>query len=279
MSDQNPQGQGAPTQAPTAGGHLTEEQLAKVINDKVAPLVSQQVNQAITARNKVFEKQLEERFEKFGDKTLEKLDERLSKFSMPQQQTQSAGGTDPDEGGKKKGKGKDQDPPETTAQQQQPASYDIEKDPKFLQQQREFKALKDKFAETEKRETETRLRAREQSRRQGALEQLAKGGLDAMRAKQALAYLDAEGLVRYESDQSDKIVFGKHVEGEVSDELEVGVGKWLKTDEAKTYLPPKNARGSGDLGGGGAPNPGAGSDLRSLAGVGLQGVLSGRIGG
>lgn len=144
--------------------------------------------------------------------------------------------------------------------------------------QRELQKLKDAATESAKREREATARTREQSRRQSAIEQLGKHGMDPFRAKQALAWLDSEGMVRYESDQSDRLVFGKQIEGQIPDELDAGVATWVKSDEGKTFLPPTNAKGSGDRGGALAPNS-AGTDLRTQASEGLRHVFGGGGGG
>lgn len=89
-----------------------------------------------------------------------------------------------------------------------------------------------------------RTKARNVTIRQATLEHLGKAGItDSTKQRHALALLQSEGRVRFESDDSDTIVFADAADSFV--ELEDGLKKWAKGDDGKHFLPGTNTRGSG----------------------------------
>lgn len=74
-------------------------------------------------------------------------------------------------------------------------------------------------------------------------DELSKVGIDGARFKGAYALLQQEGRIRHREDDSDEMVFVDDAGQEV--ELAVGLQAWVKTDDAKIYLPPSGVKGSG----------------------------------
>ena len=97
-----------------------------------------------------------------------------------------------------------------------------------------------------------------------------------MRARHALGVLvDAERRVRW-ADDGESLLFRT----ETHDELELGAGlrEWLKTEDAKLYLPPRGAAGSGDRPGAQPPpRAPAGPPDRAAVAEGLRRVLLGQM--
>ncbi len=89
-----------------------------------------------------------------------------------------------------------------------------------------------------------RARRRDSELRSAVKDQLLAAGVapGAVKALVAL-HVDAEKSVGYASDDSDDIVV-KTSDSVYS--LQEGLGNWLKSDDAKIYLAPKGATGSGD---------------------------------
>ena len=126
------------------------------------------------------------------------------------------------------------------------------------------------------RDTE-RARGRDSLLRQRVTDALSGVGIEGVRARHAVGLLvDAERRVRW-SDAGDQIVFRT----EAHDELELGAGvrEWLKTDDAKLYLPPRGAAGSGDRPGGQPPppRPPSGPLDRTTVAEGLRRALLGQM--
>ncbi|HEU4728395.1 MAG TPA: hypothetical protein VFT22_10910 [Kofleriaceae bacterium] len=192
---------------------------------------NQALNKAITKRLKNFE-------EKFG----ERLDKRLKEFStalttsLKEAVTSQAGGA-----GATAGSG--------TSDGQQD---DIEKHPAFRgllkrvsDAEAKQKAAEEQAAATHARERMTRLEAH-------ASKKLAELGIEGIRAHKAIGDLvHVSKLVKYESDDSDEIVF---VDKDGDIDLDTGIKSWSKTEDAKIYLPPRGASGSGDRPGGRSAN-------------------------
>jgi hypothetical protein len=121
-----------------------------------------------------------------------------------------------------------------------------------------------------------RARSRDSLLRQRVTEALSTVGIEGVRARHALGLLvDAERRVRW-SDGSDDIVFRT----DAHDELELGAGlrEWLKTDDAKLYLPARGVQGSGDRPGAQPPpRAPAGPPDRAAVADGLRRVLLGQL--
>lgn len=94
--------------------------------------------------------------------------------------------------------------------------------------------------------------ARDTKLRQAVAEELAAIGLGPDRVKHALRFLvDGEKLISHDDENQDRIVFRDTSTGQ-SFPLKDGLTRWAKTPDAKIYLPPVGAAGSGS----GAPTGG-----------------------
>jgi len=115
-----------------------------------------------------------------------------------------------------------------------------------------FKGMQKRLAELEATANEARAQAAAQAKaakdsllRQKAAEELSKHGIDAARARHALATLvDSDKRVRWSEDDDSQLVFRDSDGTEV--DLTTGIRSWVKTDEAKIFLPPRGTAGSGE---------------------------------
>ncbi len=146
----------------------------------------------------------------------------------------------------------------------------------------ELRSLKEQVARLTKladdarseRDTE-RTKSRDASLRQTLAHTLAHAGIEGVRARHAIGLLvDSEKRVRY-ADQSDAVVFRRADHEEVP--LDEGLGEWLKSEDAKLYLPPRNAGGSGDRPGGTPPRTAPAPPTRGDVAEGLRRALLGQI--
>jgi hypothetical protein len=129
-------------------------------------------------------------------------------------------------------------------------SLDIENHPAFKGLQKQLADSAKKIADAETATQFANAKAKDQSLRTTLQERLTKAGFDPKRVHLALGTLiDAQKRVRYGDD--DSIVFKGDDNEEV--DLETGLKAWSQTDDAKTYMPPRGASGSGDRPGGKAP--------------------------
>lgn len=122
-----------------------------------------------------------------------------------------------------------------------------------------------------------RARTRDALLRQRVGDALSGVGIEGVRARHALGLLiDAEKRVRW-ADDGASVLFRTDAHDEL--DLAAGVREWLKTDDAKLYLPPRGALGSGDRPGAQPPPPRtpAGPPDRTEVAEGLRKVLLGQI--
>ena len=211
-----PSGSGAP-QAPSgdAPSSISREEVSEI------------VNKAIGARNKLFEKQISDQL----DKSTKDL--RESMRTLTESITANAGS---DKGEKKRrGEGEAGDDPALRSLQRQ------------IQ---ELKVENERVAATAAAE---KAKGRDNTLRQRLAESLAEYGIkDSPRIKHAIHHLvDGEKRVSYSEDNEDQIVF-RDADG-VSLDLATGLKSWAKSEDGKYFLPPTGARGSGDGRGGAAP--------------------------
>lgn len=119
-------------------------------------------------------------------------------------------------------------------------------------------------------------KTRDQSLRQRLQDTLTKGGLDPKFVRHAVGNLvDTEKLVRFADDESDDLVFR---DGTTDVDLGTGIKTWLKSDDAKIYLPPRGTKGSGDQ----RDGKGSGNGLQPqpmTAGKALLGMALGTVAG
>jgi len=121
-----------------------------------------------------------------------------------------------------------------------------------------------------------RARTRDSVLRQRVTDALSGVGIEGVRARHAIGVLvDAEKRVRWGEDGAS-ILFRTDSHDEL--ELAAGVREWLKTEDAKLYLPARGALGSGDRPGAlPPPRAPAGPPDRTTVADGLRRVLLGQI--
>jgi hypothetical protein len=123
----------------------------------------------------------------------------------------------------------------------------------------EIETLKKKLEETsaraeatDKRLTEERAQSRKIVLRQKVMDGLAEHGIDGVRAKAAIASFNDDGRVQFAADDADDVTFRSDDGNDV--DLNFGLKSWVKTEQAKLFLPPAGVRGAGTRPGGtGAP--------------------------
>lgn len=128
-------------------------------------------------------------------------------------------------------------------------NVDVESLPAFKGLKKQLDDAAKKIQAAEEREAAAKARQRDVTLRQQLSEALGKHGVDPKRMAHALSYLiDGTKSVRYSADDAEDIVFR---DGEGADvDLATGLKSWAQTDDAKIYLPPRGASGSGDRPGG-----------------------------
>jgi hypothetical protein len=130
-----------------------------------------------------------------------------------------------------------------------PGGTSVQDSPEWKGMLKKQAELDAKIAAGEARLAAERAKSRDVSLRQKVSEALVKKGIDAARARQALALLKSEDRVKYESDDDDAGITFLDADGTEVD-LNTGLDGWVKTDDAKIYMPPRGSAGSGDRGGG-----------------------------
>lgn len=184
--------------------------------EEVTTAVSEMINKAITSRNK----QVESKVEKMLVDLSTKMEEKFKLFEPKSEDPAVKDKTDP--------KDTKSAPEETAAM-------------KALQKQ--LADVQSKLEATEKEKKAARDRARDKDLRQMLADELVKSGIDPARVKHAVGLLvDSEKSVRYVADDTDDISF-KFDNEDV--DLKTGIKNWLKSDDAKIYMPPRGTTGAG----------------------------------
>jgi hypothetical protein len=200
---------------PNPPATFTEEQLNEILEKKLGATV----NNMLTARMGTFEKKLTGSIQTMLGETLKtQLPEFLKEF-QPAPSKDGEG-----EGGKNR-KGKD--------------------DPELATLRQQMAAMANKLAETEARANEIRDRSRTQAIREQVRGFLGKSGIEGDRFDAAYALLAHTGRIVTAEDPNSDEAFFKDAQNADPVVLEVGLGGWLKTDQAKIFLPPNGVRGSG----------------------------------
>tara|TARA_B100001123_G_scaffold418658_1_gene522928 strand:+ start:3260 stop:3937 length:678 start_codon:yes stop_codon:yes gene_type:complete len=193
MSD-NPQGNGAP-EAPQGDvdspNHVTTEQL----------------NRAITARFRSFEKNLERQ-----------LSSQLETFA---QQLQAPSG-------------------ETQEASNVESKGDVEQ---LAAMKRKLADVTRRFEDSQRLVEQERSARQAAKLRQTVSSALTEAGVDGSRLRHALGYL-VDSAARVRHDEDGEIVFRDDDGLDVP--LKEGLSVWAKTDDAKLYMPPRHVSGSGD---------------------------------
>ena len=192
--------------------------------EKMSQLTATITNQAIGARFKTFEKQLDAKSAESTKSILDKIAEMGT--------TAAAG-----KSGKKGEKGEEES----------------SETPAFKSMQRQLAEVTKETERLKSERDQERSKSRDMSLRQKVTDELTKNGItDPQRARHALAVLKEEQRVKYAEDDSDDIVF-RDADGSFLD-LSTGVKSWSKGEDGKHFLPPTGARGSGDRPGQGSRN-------------------------
>jgi len=185
---------------------FTDEQLAS-LKSTVATIV----NSAIVNRDKMADKKRAEDRAALESSFGRMIDELRTSM-------RSDGGAD----GDKKGKGKGEDIELQTLR-------------------RQFTDATKKVEEYQRQLAEEQALRRASALRQNANEILATAGIDGTRFKGAYALLQQDGKIRHSEDGT--AVFVDETGSEVA--LEVGLKGWMKSEDAKIFLPPSGTKGAG----------------------------------
>ena len=145
----------------------------------------------------------------------------------------------------------------------------IEDHPVVKGLQKQLADMQRQGAELKAERDAEKQKVRDSKLRNALGEVLTKGGINAKHVSKAVGQLvDVEKRVRFSDDDSDALVFREDT-GDV--DFGTGLKGWLKTEDAKLYMPPSGTHGSGDRSDGkGGPHQGtkqrsAGSALLSMA--------------
>ena len=195
-----------PQQGNGAPQALTEE--------KVAQMVAQIVNQAFSARSKTLKKELSDDM----GKNFEGLQKRLDEMSLTKADS------------RRRKPGEEGDEPDKST-------------PEFRGMQRQLQDMKSSLEERDRKLAEANQRQRTTELRQRVSEELGRNGVtDPRSVKGAMAILVSdEQRIRYDDDGS--LVFVENQDSVL--DLSTGIKAWMKSDDAKLYLPPSGAMGSG----------------------------------
>lgn len=121
-----------------------------------------------------------------------------------------------------------------TQQTQQPDDKSIENHPLFKGMAKKLADLEDRARKAEELTAAERSRAKDLTLKQNVMEALASANVkDAVRARHAASFLIREGLAKW-NDAGDALVF-RDADGDV--DFATGFKGWLKSDDAKLYLP------------------------------------------
>jgi hypothetical protein len=188
---------------------LAEEDLAAI-----QTLVNTTVNGAVSNLKKLAvldrQKDAESMKESFG----KLLDEKLQALAPP---------PEPGDGGKGGKGGK---------------SGDVE----LATLKRQVEDLRKSSEESARVAASERAKNRSAKMRDDVREALREHGITDARFKAAYAMLQQDGVLRYQSDDSDDIVFAD-VTGEM--DYRTGLATWAKSEDAKLFLPPSGTQGAG----------------------------------
>lgn len=201
---------------PNAKPAFTEEQLAGL-----KPLINNIVNSAIASRDRMADKKRAEDREAVTNAFSKMLDEKLAALKPADDPGGGGGGKD----GKDGGGGR---------------KSALELELTTLKRQREEDNKR--MAEAEKRANDARARVEAAELRDRAARILGESKIEGKRFQGAYALL--KDSIRRQSDEPDApYVFINDLGEEV--ELEQGLRSWAKSDDAKLYIPPSGAGGSG----------------------------------
>lgn len=158
-----------------------------------------------------------------------------------------------------------------------PAEPKSEIDAKFEMMQKKIEAAERRYDEERKaREEERKARMRDEER-VALADALRSGGLDDKRLRGAAALLYSEERRVVRDPETGSIKFRQEKDGyEELVDLGKGIAEWLKTEDGKAYLPPRQTAGSGASAVGGRPRNGGVSKVEQAKELLMELVASER---
>jgi hypothetical protein len=184
---------------------------------RITDLLGTTVNNMISARLGTFEKKLSD---KLGESVGKLLDDKLKDFKPPQHEPPPN-----DPGGDGKGKNRQENIELAT-----------------LKKRTEDQAKQ--IEELTKRANGERTKNRSSALRTATYRALAENGIDGELFKEAaFASLKQNDYVRFRDEESDDLIFVDAMG--VETELGVGMKEWVKSPQAKLFIPPTGSKGSG----------------------------------
>lgn len=126
-------------------------------------------------------------------------------------------------------------------------------DPEVLKLKQSLESLQNQLRAKDDENKAIQAKQKRAEERTALASALSKLGVPEARAAGAMALLHTErGAVTRDDDGNIVMKVKRTFQGQTSEEmvpLDEGIAEWAKTEEGKTYLPPANARGSGERGG------------------------------
>jgi len=247
---------------PQGGGNApsTETPKAPAAEDAPGYVTEEQLQAALTTRFRTLEQKLDKALADGVGTIAARIRDELSAL-MPKREAAVEGG---------EGAPKPEGPAGAAAPQPAPS-------PELRKLQEQITVLTRQADEARAERDAERARGRDSLLRQRVTEALSGVGIEGVRARHALGLLvDAEKRVRW-SDDGESIFFRTDAHDEL--DLTGGVREWLKTEDAKLYLPPRGAAGSGDRPGAQPPpaRQPAGPVDRATVAEGLRRALLGQL--
>ena len=155
----------------------------------------------------------------------------------------------------------------------------FEDSPAYKAQQLELQKLQKRVETAEAAKAAEQAKARAQALRQRTFEVLTEHGVSGNGARHAFNTFAAEGRVVYEGDSGDELLFVDE-KGEKLP-LKDGIKSWVESEDAKVFLPPRGASGSGDEPRRSAGSPGKKNPMdysSAEIGAALRSAINGEIG-
>jgi hypothetical protein len=210
---------------------LPKEAFTAEQKEALQAMMGQTVNNILTARlNTVEKKLLEKTSSSIGEALKSQLPELLKDFRAPPESTDDVGGS---KGGKK-----DKDSSELAT--------------KLATMAKQQEATLARLDASERKAAQLREQARAAAIRDQTSRFLANAGIVGDAFDAAYAYLAHNGKIKTAEDPDSDEAFFADPAGDVT--LEVGLGGWLKTNQAKLFLPATGTRGSNSRPSSGMPN-------------------------
>lgn len=203
-----------------SGGGFNDDQVRALQS-----LISTQLNSALSQRDRLSQRREQTQLESLT----RLLDEKLSALK-PQQ---SQGGDGGEGGDGKNGAGKNKNGGGTPQDNAEVQTL-----------KRQMLELTKRYTDTEQYLSQERKKNRDTNLVSKVAEVLGSGPapIEGQRFRAAFAYLQQQGRIRYASDESDDILYADDT-GEI--DFVPGLRTWMKSDDAKIFLPPSGANGSG----------------------------------